>query len=154
MTGDAGHWGLAPGHAAPARPAQPRPAVTGSAPPARLVAVCDLRSQDTDRASFDVTELLVLADGQRVVLHEGERGWTSHVVGQLPRPVWTREGVVRSALTVVLPDGDDDPEPHPWAWLAELATAAGVPVTADDLRGLPYGVELSERLAAWLDDAG
>lgn len=129
--------------------------MTGAAPPARLVAVCDLGPASTDpaRASFDVAELLVLADGRRVVLHEGERGWTEGYVGPLPRPPHTREEVVRSALTVVLPDGDEDGEPHPWAWLAELARAKGVDVTADELRVLPYDVELTDRLLAWVAGA-
>lgn len=151
MTGERGYWGLAPGHHAPA-PEPVLPAADDSRP-VRLVALCDLgpRSHDAARASFGVDEHLVLASGRRVVLHAGERGWTSHYVGPPPRPPWTRDEVVRGALTVVLPDGDDDPEPHPWHWLAGLARARGVEVSADDLRALPYEVELTERLEAWLD---
>jgi hypothetical protein len=49
-------------------------------------------------------------------------------------------------LTTVLPDGDDIDEKHPWEWLAELAQAHGIDVTADDLRQVPYEVVLTERV--------
>ena len=49
-------------------------------------------------------------------------------------------------LTVVLPDDDDDHEPHPWSWLSDLARARGLDVTADDLRALPYDVVFTDEL--------
>lgn len=156
MTAAGGHWGLAPGHEAPVVQDPAGAAGAGAAGdssrPVRLIALCDLgpRSSDPAQASVGVDEHLELASGRRVVLHAGERGWTSGYVGPAPRPAWTEAEIVQGALLVVLPDGDDDPEPHPWAWLAELARARGVEVTADDLRALPYDVELTDRLRAWV----
>jgi hypothetical protein len=53
-------------------------------------------------------------------------------------------------LNVVLPDDDESAEEHPWSWLAELARARGLKVTADDLRGLRYDVILAEKVTQWL----
>ena len=46
----------------------------------------------------------------------------------------TLEKLTADVLVVVVPDDENDPEPHPWSWLAELARARGLEVTADDLR--------------------
>jgi hypothetical protein len=56
-------------------------------------------------------------------------------------------------LNVVLSDDDETAavEDHPWSWLAELARARGLNVTADDLRGLPYEVLLTDKLERWLE---
>ena len=86
-----------------------------------------------------------------MTLHD-ERGFT---VGAPPgqggvRAHETVESVERDVLTVVLPD-DDSGEEHPWSWLAELARAGGLDVTADDLRVLPYEVVLTESVKRWLD---
>lgn len=53
--------------------------------------------------------------------------------------------VTQEVMNVVLPD-DDDGEDHPWEWLAELARGRGLRVTGHDLRGLPYEVELTDRV--------
>ncbi|WP_207782225.1 hypothetical protein [Phytoactinopolyspora limicola] len=63
--------------------------------------------------------------------------------------VWrdeTPESITRDVLNTVLPDDDDTGEDHPWEWLAELARGRGLMVTAGDLRGLPYEVELTDRV--------
>jgi hypothetical protein len=49
-------------------------------------------------------------------------------------------------LTTVLPDDDETDDEHPWVWLAELAQAQRIDVTADDLRQVPYEVVLTERV--------
>jgi hypothetical protein len=102
-----------------------------------------------------VSEFAALHDGRRVILHEDRGftiGWTS-VGGSGPGglPIReTRDDIVQSVLHVVLPDDDECAEGHPWAWLAELARARGLDVTADDLRGLPYEVVLTDRVTRWL----
>ncbi len=62
----------------------------------------------------------------------------------------TRQDTIDTVLAVVLPDPDDGEE-HPWAWLAHLARFRGLNVTAEELRGLPYEVVLTDRLTRWLD---
>ena len=48
----------------------------------------------------------------------------------------------RSELTTVRPDNDPSNDEHPWEWLAELAQAQGIDVTADELRQVLYEVVL------------
>lgn len=97
--------------------------------------------------SFSVDELAVLADGRRVVLHEGERGWSSSGPATTdPLGGLTQEDIESGALTTVLPDGEDPAEEHPYEHLAALARAQGVSVTADRLRAVPYTVELGPLL--------
>ena len=118
-----------------------------------LVAWCDLVPAHRSTASpgsvcFDVAELAELADGRRVVLHAGERGFSvsgpgtgaGHPLGGL-----SAEAIRSDVLTTVLPD-EDDGEQHPWEWLAGLLRGHGIAATADDLRGAPYTVELSDRV--------
>jgi hypothetical protein len=131
--------------------------------PGRVVglgAICDLRTQHDDpRESFGfkVSEFVTLEDGRRVLLHDGGRGLTTSGVRstggwKAPDVRWglTLEQLASDVLTVVLPDDEDDPEPHPWAWLSELARCRGLDVTADDLRALPYGVVFTDELRQWL----
>lgn len=113
-----------------------------------LGAICDLEPGAIDNGrehSFRVSELVLLDNGKRVILH-AERGYTSRISAG---DIWTRETagkVTRDVLTTVLPDRDDTADEHPWAWLAELAQARKIEVTADDLRQLPYEVVLTERV--------
>jgi hypothetical protein len=109
--------------------------------------------------SFSVSEFAVLDDGRRLTLHE-ERGWTAWVRYAVPPgeqlpddwappDPWsqlTRESLVQDTLNVVLPDDDDHPDDHPYEWLVELLARQGVSATVDELRALPYTVELSSRL--------
>jgi hypothetical protein len=67
-----------------------------------------------------------------------------------PRTGVDRQDMVETALAVVLPDDDDDPDDHPYEWLCELLAAQGVRASVEDLRDVPYVVELSERLEARL----
>ena len=117
-----------------------------------LGAWCDVVPDPTraspGSASFDVEEFAVLADGRRVLLHHGERGFglsgpqtrTGGPIGDL-----TAAEIESGVPATVLPD-EDDGEEHPWEWLADLLRAHGVVVSADSLRSVPYRVELSERL--------
>jgi hypothetical protein len=128
--------------------------MTRSGEPAEVVglgAVCDLyqTSHDGRSVSFSVSEFALLADGRRVVLR-GELGYTTAWGSGVATTdaVWssyTEDDVIRGVRNVVLPD-DDDGEDHPWEWLAELAREQGLDVTTDDLRGLPYEVELTDRV--------
>jgi hypothetical protein len=124
--------------------------------PGRVVglgAICDLRPQRVDAPrsqSFSVGEFVTLEDGRRVILHEA-RGFT---IGWSSRHRWgneSLENMTRSVLTVVLPDDDEGGEQHPWSWLAELARARGLDVTAEDLRRLPYEVVFTDTVREqWL----
>ena len=118
-----------------------------------LGAWCDLvpahrATASPGSVSFDVHEFAQVADGRRVVLHAGERGFSvsgpgtdvGHPLGGL-----TAEGIRSHVLNTVLPD-EDDGEQHPWEWLAGLLRGQGVAATAADLRGVPYTVELSDRV--------
>jgi hypothetical protein len=57
-------------------------------------------------------------------------------------------------LTVVLPDGDETEDEHPWPWLVSLLAEHGVTAAEDDLRAVPYVVELGPLLQRRLADAG
>lgn len=129
--------------------------------PGRVVglgAICDLGAQRRDDArdqSFSVSEFVTLEDGRRVVLHE-DRGFTvglrstgrSHP-GDL-REHTTLESLTRDVLNIVLPDDDERAEDHPWSWLADLARARGLNVSADDLRSLRYEVIFTDEVRRWL----
>ena len=110
--------------------------------------------------SFSVSEFAVAHDGRRLTLH-AERGWTQRTRRAVPHgeplpsewdePLdpWsfmTRDSVVQDTLNVVLPDDDDDPDDHPYKWFASLLAEQGVSVSRDELKALPYTVELSQLL--------
>lgn len=112
-----------------------------------LGAICDLGAHALDdprEHNFDVSEFALLENGDRFILHS-ERGWGGRASSG---SIWegeTVEEIMRTVLNVVLPDpenGDD----HPWEWLAEVARAQGIDVTADQLRHVPYEVVLTERV--------
>ena len=121
-----------------------------------LGAICDLRPQRFGEGSdrnFSVSEFVMLEDGRRVILHQA-RGFTigrrsAGESGAIRERV-TPEELTRNVLTTVLPDDDECAEDHPWSWLAGLARARGLDVTADDLRGLPYEVILTDEVRRWL----
>ena len=121
-----------------------------------LGAICGLHGADHDdhgrsggrSGRFWVSEFARLTDGRRVILHE-ERGFTVGApigpgVGG-PTRAGLRKRIVDTVLAIVLPDPEDG-EAHPWEWLAALARARGLEVTADDLRGRPYEVVLTDGL--------
>lgn len=129
--------------------------------PGRVVglgAICDLsptRTDDVSSQSFLVSEFATLEDGRRVLLH-AERGYSiaarsTGAPGNGAIPLHeTRDGVIENVLSTVLPDDDECGEAHPWSWLAELARARGLDVTAEDLKDLPYEVVLTDDVTRWL----
>jgi hypothetical protein len=125
--------------------------------PGRVVAlgaICDLgppRSDGSGDQSFSVSEFVTLEDGRRVILHE-DRGFTLGLrstgesgSGDL-RKHETLESLTQDVLNVVLPDDDECAEDHPWSWLADLARARGLNMTAEDLRDLPYEVVFTDKV--------
>jgi hypothetical protein len=136
-------------------------AVLSPVEPGRVVgigAICALRPQHFDDArsqGFLVSEFVKLEDGRRVILHR-KRGFTIGLpaapesgAGAL-RTYETRDSITQEVLNTVLPDDDDAGEDHPWPWLAELARARGLSVTAEDLRSLSYEVVLTDDVIRWL----
>jgi hypothetical protein len=126
--------------------------------PVRVVglgAICDLDPSpyaihDERQHSFTVCEFALLDNGERVTLH-AERGYSGRASSG---SIWaheTVETVTHDVLNVVLPDPEDGEE-HPWEWLAELAQAQGIDVTADQLRQVPYEVVVTERVIRRLGD--
>jgi len=122
-----------------------------------LGAICDLDPRTPDKArsqSFSISEFVTLEDGRRVILHE-DRGFTiglgssRETAADLRRGL-TLEVLTQQALNVVLPDDDVPAEAHPYSWLAELARARGLKVSADNLRSLPYEVIFTDELRRWL----
>ena len=97
--------------------------------------------------SFRVEEFAVLADGRRIRLH-AERGFGISA-GADPWQYQTLERLEADVRTTVLPDdAEDTGEDHPWEWLSELLRARGIEASIEELRGLPYDVEFSDRLRA------
>jgi len=113
-----------------------------------LGAICDLELDAPNNGrdnSFRVSEFALLDSGESIILHadRGYQRWSSSA------DIWaheTVESITRNVLTTVLPDDDDTDDEHPWEWLANLAHAHGIDVTADDLRRVPYEVVLTERV--------
>lgn len=106
------------------------------------------------RASFDVSEFAVLADGRCLTLHAGERGFDSWSSTGDPWAHASVESVEADVLNTVLPDDDDTDDEHPWEWLVELLGTHGVRTSVDHLRSVPHVVELSDRLVARLNPSG
>jgi hypothetical protein len=126
--------------------------------PGRVVgvgAICDIgeRSTETRSQHFSVGEFVTLEDGRRVILHQ-DRGFTIGLrstgdPGDLRKHA-TPESLTRSVLNTVLPDDDEPTEDHPWTWLADLARARGLNVSADDLRSHRYEVIFTDQVRRWL----
>lgn len=121
-----------------------------------LGAICGLRTRGFDddgrSQSIWVSESARLANGRRVILHD-DRGFTIGIgsgAGAVQDGL-TPDLTIRTVVSVVLPDDDDCEDDHPWIWLAQLARARGLDVTAEDLRGLPYQVVLTDSVTRWLD---
>jgi hypothetical protein len=117
-----------------------------------LGAICHLRTSSFDdehAQRFSVSEFVLLQNGRRVILHE-DRGFTIGSRAGAVRDSETPDSITHDVLNVVLPDDDECEDDHPWSWLAELARARGLDVTAEDLQGLPYEVILTESVTRWL----
>jgi hypothetical protein len=161
---DRGHWSSLPPETAWSNPdANPSDEeALGVGEPVRVVglgAICDLHktSENGRSVSFGVSEFALLDDGRRLRLHNDRGftiGWGSSVSST--SEVWkseVKDSIIQDVLNVVLPDDDESGEDHPWEWLAGLAQARGINVTADDLRGLPYQVILTNRVNQLLSSA-
>lgn len=116
-----------------------------------LAAWCDLYSMEEDSGGgagtfFKVRELALLSDGREVTLLD-DRGWgTSERLDQIRITQF-----VRDLYTTVLPDdAEETGEEHEWQRFEQRLREAGVAVTLDELRALPYRVILSDRLRSRL----
>lgn len=110
---------------------------------------------DRRRASVEIEEFAILADGRRIVIDD-QRGYSAFPAGGGdPWAHQTRERVVADVLMTLLPDDDAEAEAedHPWPWLVERLRELGVPTSVEQLRAVPFDVILSERLAARVADA-
>jgi hypothetical protein len=75
-----------------------------------------------------------MSDGREVSLLE-DRGWTT---SEAPYEI-SLTHIVRNIYTAVLPDdARDTGEEHEWQRFVQRLAEAGVTVTPDDLRMLPY----------------
>lgn len=127
----------------------------------RLETIADLqRAENARDMSVSARLEAVLGDGRRVVLLDG-RGWTSSLrgLGADDMDVWATSSeaeIAETARTVVGPDeayggrSQSEMDAGHWTTLAETLRAEGVEASADDLRGLPHDVVLTERLRARL----
>jgi hypothetical protein len=122
-----------------------------------LGAVCEITAGDEPdhgrQLSFSVAEFADLSDGTRIMVHT-ERGFSSSINRGDPWLYATAVSIRRDVLTTVLPDDDEDPEDHPWGWLAELIGRHGIAVDAESLKRVPYVVEFGQRLLRQLDAVG
>jgi len=86
-----------------------------------------------------VHEFALLSDGREVTLLN-DRGWgTSELLGGI-----SLTHVVRNVYNVVLPDdAEETGEEHEWQRFEQRLREAGVAVTPEELRALPYRVILS-----------
>ena len=134
---------------------------------ARLVTLVDLRENDLEgQMSFSARHEAVLADGRHLLLLD-DRGWTTSLLrpttySDSARDVldfWasmSRGDIEETTRFVVGPDEPfggrslEDMEEDHWAYLAGILRQQGVPADADELKGLPHDVVLSERLLALL----
>ena len=84
-------------------------------------------------------EFALLSDGREVTLLD-DRGWTTSA----PLGGISLAHIVRNVYNVVLPDdAEETGEEHEWQRFAQRLREAGVVVTPDELRVLPYRVMLS-----------
>ncbi len=130
-------------------------------PGGKVVAIggfCDLRKEDASTMSFScsIVEFVELSTGRRVPIDE--RGFTigyrsTSTESLVPACTETLDSLTGFVLNTVLPDDDEDPEDHPWEWLAHQSRESGVDTSADDLRVLEYRVVFSDRIHQWLGNS-
>ena len=94
-------------------------------------------------SSCSVREFALLSDGREVTLLD-DRGWASS--GPLGEISLTH--AVHDVYNVVLPDdAEETGEEHEWQRFEQRLREAGVAVTREELRALPYRVILGFPLA-------
>jgi hypothetical protein len=102
--------------------------------------------------SSAVSDWAELTDGRRVVLPDGDLGYTSMLNTNIDLWAFTDAHSARaSGLVVVLPN-EDDGEDRPWAWLLDLLAEQGIASTDAELRAVPYEVELGTELLRRVSD--
>lgn len=125
-----------------------------------LGAWCDLDSSPAASSftgtPFRVREFALLSDGREVTLLD-DRGWaTSEPLGGTaddPEARMSLAHVVGNLSMAVLPDdAEQTGEEHEWQHFVERLGDAGVAVTPDELRALPYHITLSDRLRSRLGE--
>ena len=132
-----------------------------------LGAWCDLVPEEEVRATpggahIRVHEFAILADGRRVTIRDdlGFSSWSrtySSETGETRKvDPWrsiTRESVEHEVRNnVVVPDDFEYTDEHPYGWLRELLLRQGIETTEEQLRAVPYTVELSDRLERRLSE--
>jgi len=99
----------------------------------------DLEEGSGGGTSCKVREFAIPSDGREVTLLD-DRGWTTSA----PLGGISLTHVVRNVYTVVLPDdAEETGEEHEWQRFEQRLSEAGVAVSLDELRALPYRVILS-----------
>ncbi len=134
---------------------------------ARLVTLVDLVENDIrGQMSFSARHEAVLEDGRHLLLLD-DRGWSSSLLRattgcdpplEVPDfwAVTAAEDIEETSRWVVGPDepldgcSREDMERDHWAYLAGILRQQGLAANADDLKGLPHDVVLSERVLALL----
>jgi hypothetical protein len=129
----------------------------------RLVTLVDLRDNDLGgQMSFSARHEAALEDGRHLLLLD-DRGWSTSLLRTTADSdsaedvpdfwdVTSREDIEETARQVVGPDepfdghAQEDMERDHWTYLAGILRQEGVAVDADELKGLPHDVVLSERL--------
>jgi hypothetical protein len=99
----------------------------------------DLADGPGGGTSCTVREFARLSDGREVTLLD-DRGWTTSA----PLSAISLAQTVRNISNVVLPDdAEQTGEEHEWQRFEQRLREAGVAVTADQLRALPYRIIVS-----------
>lgn len=106
---------------------------------------CGLNERSAQQMSISLVEFARMSDGTQVAIRE-DRGVT---IGWA-RGVTPSEADVRdAALGALLPDEDDardQGQEHPWHELSDLLGQLGVACGPEDLKRLPYEVQLARGL--------
>ena len=134
---------------------------------ARLVTLVDLRDDGLgSQMSFSARHEAVLEDGRHLLLLD-DRGWSTSLLRSTADSdsaedipdfwaVTSRGDIEEMTRQVVGPDepfdgrSQEDMEEDHWAHLAGILRQQGVAADAEELKGLPHDVVLSERLLALL----
>lgn len=97
---------------------------------------------------------MVLSDGRRLTLDRGLgfTSWPAATDGSAVTDPWrmlSEDTIKSNVVTTLLPDDDTDGD-HRWTRFVELLDTVAIRATADQLRRVPYDIELGPRLRARL----